>query len=53
MCYFDVTPPKIRELIGIPNAGRLVHRLVHSRRVRGCKETWCKILKQIPIETLD
>ncbi len=32
MCYFDVTPPKIRELIGVPNAGRLVHRLVHNFR---------------------
>ncbi|KAG7088489.1 hypothetical protein E1B28_012477 [Marasmius oreades] len=28
--YFDLTPPEIGELIGIPNAGRLVHRLVHS-----------------------
>ena len=27
--YFDLTPPEIGELIGIPNAGRL-HRLVHS-----------------------
>ncbi|KAG1851374.1 Sec63 Brl domain-containing protein [Suillus subluteus] len=28
--YFDLDPPEIGELIGIPNAGRLVHRLVHS-----------------------
>ncbi|KAJ3514868.1 hypothetical protein NLJ89_g2119 [Agrocybe chaxingu] len=28
--YFDLTPPEIGELIGIPNAGRLVHKLVHS-----------------------
>ncbi|KAJ7219396.1 putative RNA helicase [Mycena pura] len=28
--YFDLTPPEIGELIGISNAGRLVHRLVHS-----------------------
>lgn len=28
--YFDLSPPEIGELIGIPNAGRLVHRLVHS-----------------------
>ncbi|EIW74460.1 Sec63-domain-containing protein [Coniophora puteana RWD-64-598 SS2] len=28
--YFDLTPPEIGELIGLPNAGRLVHRLVHS-----------------------
>ncbi|KAG6820013.1 hypothetical protein H0H93_006477 [Arthromyces matolae] len=28
--YFDLNPPEIAELIGIPNAGRLVHRLVHS-----------------------
>ncbi|KAL5507360.1 BRR2 [Sanghuangporus vaninii] len=28
--YFDLTPPEIGELIGIPNAGKLVHRLVHS-----------------------
>ncbi len=28
--YFDLTPPEIGELIGIPNAGRLVHRLVHN-----------------------
>ncbi|KAH9019606.1 Sec63-domain-containing protein [Lactarius deliciosus] len=28
--YFDLTPPEIGELLGIPNAGRLVHRLVHS-----------------------
>ncbi|KAF9471286.1 Sec63-domain-containing protein [Pholiota conissans] len=29
--YFDVlTPPEIGELIGIPNTGRLVHRLVHN-----------------------
>lgn len=24
------TPPEIGELLGIPNAGRLVHRLVHN-----------------------
>lgn len=24
------SPPEIGELIGIPNAGRLVHRLVHN-----------------------
>lgn len=28
--YFDLTPPEIGELIGIQNAGKLVHRLVHS-----------------------
>ncbi|KAF7968038.1 hypothetical protein HWV62_32144 [Athelia sp. TMB] len=28
--YFDLSPPEIGELIGIPNAGRLVHRLVHN-----------------------
>ncbi|TFK70690.1 Sec63-domain-containing protein [Pluteus cervinus] len=28
--YFDLTPPEIGELLGIPNAGKLVHRLVHS-----------------------
>ncbi|KAH9988137.1 Sec63-domain-containing protein [Russula vinacea] len=28
--YFDLTPPEIGELLGIPNAGRLVHRLVHN-----------------------
>ncbi|KDR76589.1 hypothetical protein GALMADRAFT_139507 [Galerina marginata CBS 339.88] len=28
--YFDLTPPEIGELIGVPNAGRLVHRLVHN-----------------------
>ncbi|OBZ77999.1 putative U5 small nuclear ribonucleoprotein helicase [Grifola frondosa] len=28
--YFDLSPPEIGELIGIQNAGRLVHRLVHS-----------------------
>ncbi|KAJ7578996.1 putative RNA helicase [Mycena floridula] len=28
--YFDLSPPEIGELIGLANAGRLVHRLVHS-----------------------
>ncbi|KDQ16775.1 hypothetical protein BOTBODRAFT_106485 [Botryobasidium botryosum FD-172 SS1] len=28
--YFDLQPPEIGELIGIQNAGKLVHRLVHS-----------------------
>ncbi|GJE96304.1 Sec63-domain-containing protein [Phanerochaete sordida] len=28
--YFDLNPPEIGELIGIQNAGKLVHRLVHS-----------------------
>jgi pre-mRNA-splicing helicase BRR2 len=28
--YFDLNPPEIGELIGMPNAGRLVHRLVHN-----------------------
>ncbi|KAI0062804.1 Sec63-domain-containing protein [Artomyces pyxidatus] len=28
--YFDLTPPEIGELLGIPGAGRLVHRLVHN-----------------------
>ncbi|KAG1902400.1 DNA polymerase theta/eta [Suillus fuscotomentosus] len=28
--YFDLDPPEIGELISIPNAGRLVHQLVHS-----------------------
>ncbi|KAF8629449.1 hypothetical protein AX15_003443 [Amanita polypyramis BW_CC] len=28
--YYDLTPPEIGELLGIPNAGRLVHRLVHN-----------------------
>ncbi|KAF7797360.1 hypothetical protein EIP86_008555 [Pleurotus ostreatoroseus] len=28
--YFDLTPPEIGELIGVQNAGRLVHRLVHN-----------------------
>ncbi|KZT38321.1 putative RNA helicase [Sistotremastrum suecicum HHB10207 ss-3] len=28
--YFDLEPPEIGELIGVQNAGRLVHRLVHS-----------------------
>ncbi|KAJ3992635.1 putative RNA helicase [Lentinula boryana] len=27
--YFDLSPPEIGELINLPNAGRLVHRLVH------------------------
>ncbi|KAF9504269.1 hypothetical protein BS47DRAFT_1355400 [Hydnum rufescens UP504] len=27
--YFDLQPPEIGELIGIQNAGKLVHRLVH------------------------
>ncbi|KIJ15220.1 hypothetical protein PAXINDRAFT_99703 [Paxillus involutus ATCC 200175] len=28
--YFDLNPPELGELIGIPNSGRLVHRLVHN-----------------------
>ncbi|EJD54668.1 Sec63-domain-containing protein [Auricularia subglabra TFB-10046 SS5] len=28
--YFDLQPPEIGELLGIQNAGKLVHRLVHS-----------------------
>ncbi|KIJ55099.1 hypothetical protein M422DRAFT_219656 [Sphaerobolus stellatus SS14] len=28
--YFDLSPPELGELIGIQNAGKLVHRLVHS-----------------------
>ena len=28
--YYDLTPPEIGELLSIPNAGRLVHRLVHN-----------------------
>ncbi|KIY53142.1 putative RNA helicase [Fistulina hepatica ATCC 64428] len=28
--YFDLTPPEIGELLGMTNAGRLVHRLVHT-----------------------
>ncbi|KAH9930429.1 Sec63-domain-containing protein [Epithele typhae] len=28
--YFDLSPPEIGELLGIQNAGRLVHRLVHN-----------------------
>ncbi|KAJ4471946.1 Sec63-domain-containing protein [Lentinula lateritia] len=28
--YFDLSPPEIGELINLQNAGRLVHRLVHS-----------------------
>jgi pre-mRNA-splicing helicase BRR2 len=28
--YFDLNPPELGELIGQPNAGNLVHRLVHS-----------------------
>ncbi|TFK49242.1 putative RNA helicase [Heliocybe sulcata] len=28
--YFDLNPPEIGELLGIPKAGQLVHRLVHS-----------------------
>ena len=28
--YFDLSPPEIAELLGMPNAGRLVHRLVHE-----------------------
>ncbi|KAF9003722.1 Sec63-domain-containing protein [Hymenopellis radicata] len=28
--YFDLSPPEIGELIGMANAGRLVHRLVHN-----------------------
>ncbi|KAF9226154.1 Sec63-domain-containing protein [Gyrodon lividus] len=28
--YFDLNPPELGELIGIPNAGRLIHRLVHN-----------------------
>jgi pre-mRNA-splicing helicase BRR2 len=27
---FAKSPPEIGELLGIPNAGRLVHRLVHN-----------------------
>ena len=28
--YFDLDPPELGELIGMANAGRLVHRLVHQ-----------------------
>ncbi|KAJ3757592.1 putative RNA helicase [Lentinula raphanica] len=28
--YFDLSPPELGELINLPNAGKLVHRLVHS-----------------------
>ncbi|KIY72493.1 putative RNA helicase [Cylindrobasidium torrendii FP15055 ss-10] len=28
--YFDLNPPEIGELIGMANAGRLVHKLVHN-----------------------
>ncbi|KAF8555606.1 Sec63-domain-containing protein [Imleria badia] len=28
--YFDLQPPELGELIGIPNAGKLVYRLVHN-----------------------
>ena len=28
--HFDLSPPEIGELIGIQNAGKLVHRLVHN-----------------------
>lgn len=28
--YFDLNPPEIGELIGIPKAGKLVHKLVHQ-----------------------
>ncbi|KAF8320257.1 Sec63-domain-containing protein [Clavulina sp. PMI_390] len=28
--YFDLQPPELGELLGIQNAGKLVHRLVHS-----------------------
>ncbi|KAI0258389.1 Sec63-domain-containing protein [Gloeopeniophorella convolvens] len=28
--YFDLSPPEVGELLGITNAGRLVHRLVHN-----------------------
>jgi len=34
--YFDLTPPEIGKLIGIPNAGRLVHRLVHNYKITVC-----------------
>ena len=27
--YFDLSPPEIGELINLPNAGKLVHKLVH------------------------
>ena len=27
--YFDLEPPELAELIGLPKAGRVVHRLVH------------------------
>jgi hypothetical protein len=30
LIIFPQSPPEIGELIGIPNAGRLVHRLVHN-----------------------
>jgi pre-mRNA-splicing helicase BRR2 len=30
MLKLTKTPPEIGELLGIPNAGRLVHRLVHN-----------------------
>ncbi|KAF8507301.1 putative RNA helicase [Hysterangium stoloniferum] len=28
--YFDLSPPELGELIGLQNAGKLVHRLVHN-----------------------
>jgi pre-mRNA-splicing helicase BRR2 len=28
--YFDLSPPELGELLGLQNAGRLVHRLVHQ-----------------------
>lgn len=28
--YFDLNPLELEELVGVPNADRLVHRLVHS-----------------------
>ncbi|KAG9310011.1 putative RNA helicase [Chiua virens] len=28
--YFDLDPPQLGELVGISNAGRLIHRLVHN-----------------------
>ncbi|KAH0839471.1 P-loop containing nucleoside triphosphate hydrolase protein [Lanmaoa asiatica] len=28
--YFNLNPPELGELISIPNAGRLVHRLIHN-----------------------
>lgn len=37
--YFFLDPPELAELLGLPKAGRLVHRLVHQFPLRKCLRT--------------